>query len=88
MGTSGGQTLGPSNRLLIGQRLPEAELRLPRPLCCVAVLVVVSQVVYFFKRSWRLKSKSVAKDGIQEKMCSTCSLAPTNYIPTDDIVPL
>lgn len=74
MGTSGGQTPGPSNRLLIGPRLPEAELRRPRPLGCVAVLVVCLLFVYFSNRSWRLRSGSVARDRVQDKTCSTCSL--------------
>ena len=34
----------PSNRLLIGQELLKAELHLPLPFCCVAVLVVVSHL--------------------------------------------
>lgn len=72
--TSGGQTPGPSNRLLIGPRLPKAELCLSHPLYSVAVLVVCLPLVYFSNRSWKPRSRSFAKDEIQEEMCSTCSL--------------
>lgn len=58
-----------------------------RPPGRVAVLVVVLPAVYFCNRSWRLRSGSVAKDEIQEKTCSTCSFAPTDYSPTDNIAP-
>lgn len=86
MGTSGGPTQDPGNSLLIGPRLAGAELRLPPalPCCCFGCCL---PAVYFCNRSWRLWSGSVAKDEIQEKTCLTCSVAPPDYSPTDDIAP-
>lgn len=86
MVTSGGQTQDPGNRLLIGPRLAGVELRLPpaQPCCCFGCCL---PAVYFCNRSWRLRSGSVAQDEIQEKTCSTCSFAPTDYSPTDSIAP-
>lgn len=86
MVTSGGQTQDPGNRLLIGPRLAGVELRLPpaQPCCCFGCCL---PAVYFCNRSWRLRSGSVARDEIQEKTCSTCSFAPTDYNPTDSIAP-